>query len=99
MGVLIKKFGFLGIALIFHFPVLYVIHIISCYFQDDRFRWHDASAFAWDAHFGKLNWSIWVIWALVLGNAPEGSILMIIGLTIWGICFIISLTPVHRYFV
>lgn len=98
MGVLIKRFGFLAIALIFHFPVLYVIHIIKCYFKDDRY-WYDADDFCTNAHFSKLNWSIWVIWALVLGNAPEGSILMIIGLTIWVICFIISLTPVHRYFV
>jgi len=99
MLVLIKHYGFLAVALIFWFPLLYVIHIIKCYIKKEKGCYIDAHDFAMEAHFSKLNWSIWVIWALVLGNAPEGSILMIIGLTIWVICFITSLTPVHRYFV
>ena len=99
MIVLIKHYGFLGLAIIFHYPVLYVIHIIKCYLKKERWIWQDAFHFTMDAHWSKLNWSIWVIWALTLGNAKEGSILMIIGLIIWVICFIISLTPVHRYFV
>jgi hypothetical protein len=99
MVVLIKHYGFLATALVFWFPLLYVIHIIKCYFKDDRDIWHDAHDFCLDAHFSKLNWSIWVLLVLSLNNIPEGSVLNTVVGAIYIICFIISLTPVHRYFV
>ena len=99
MLVLIKHYGFLAVALIFWFPLLYVIHIIKCYIKKEKGCYIDAHDFAMEAHFSKLNWSIWVLLVLSLNNIPEGSMLMTVVGAIYIICFIISLTPVHRYFV
>ena len=64
MAVIIKYYGFLALAIIFYFPIIYVVHIIQCYVRNDRFIWRGPLHFCWAAHHSKTSWAVFVLWAL-----------------------------------
>tara|TARA_B100000674_G_scaffold417042_1_gene366870 strand:- start:383 stop:766 length:384 start_codon:yes stop_codon:yes gene_type:complete len=98
MAVIIKYYGFLALAIIFYFPIIYVVHIIQCYVRNDRFIWRGPLHFCWAAHHSKTSWAVFVLWALPYANAEVDSPAFIICSAIYAICFIISLTPIHKKF-
>ena len=103
MIVILRHFGFLGIAFIFWFPVLYVIFLIRCFIRGisrsrNMYRRDDGYDFVMDVH-NKLGWGIFIIWAMILSNAEQGTTAYAVCGAIYVICVILSFLPFHRIFI
>jgi hypothetical protein len=108
MVVIIRFWGWFGIAAIFWFPIMYVIFLLRCFLRGinktkQMFKFcKDDLDFVEYAH-SKLGIGLWFVWAFFFiteSKAIEkGSNEIGIFGIIYVICFVLSFLPFHRIFI
>ena len=104
MIVIIRFWGWFGIAAIFWFPIMYVIFLLRCFLRGinkskQMFKFcKDDHEFIEYAH-SKLGIGLWLVWAIILSNAEEGTTAYAVCGAIYVICFVLSFLPFHRIFI
>ena len=111
MNVMIKHYGFLAFALIIHYPILYLIHIIYLFingFHKPPLLYKEPIDFALEAQpFSHLKddfrWLYWVILLLWMGSTnfymeanPDNT--LNVGTIIYLLALIISFSPIYKLF-
>ena len=95
-----KHFGFLGLAAIVWFPIMYVVFLLRCLFMgkvERNYLPDDDIDFVLAAH-SKIGFGVFLSWAMILNNADQGTIAYAICGAIYVICVILSFLPFHRIF-
>ena len=103
MIVIFKHFGILGVFFIFWLPVMYIIFLLRCFIRGisrsrNMYRGDDEYDFVMGAH-NKLGWGLFIIWAIILSNAEEGTTAYAVCGAIYVLCVILSFFPFHRIFI
>ena len=102
MFVIIKHFGFLGIAFLFWFPIMYIFFLLRCFIggisRTKNMYGTDDYDFVMAAH-SKIGFGVFIIWAMILSNAEQGTTAYAVCGAIYVICVILSWIPFHLIFI